>query len=116
MVCLNGAGLCALDDRILLLYNGGELVVENGELGEGLLNALKLAVTCADIAQDGACVTSAIRAKLEAELRQWVLYLTHGHKATVELTAVWKTPSSPQSAWVASLTSSSEASGFTILY
>jgi hypothetical protein len=49
-----------LDDRLLLLNNGGELLVEDGKLGKSLLNALKFTVTSTNITEYGACMTGTI--------------------------------------------------------
>lgn len=49
---LLGVTFSRLDDGVLLLDNGGELLVENCELADGLLNALQLVVTSAHVAQD----------------------------------------------------------------
>lgn len=56
--------LGGVNDGLLLLDNGGELLVEDGELAEGLLDALKLVMSGADVAEDGLGVTGAVRAKL----------------------------------------------------
>lgn len=62
---LLGVLLRGVNDGLLLLDNGGEFLVEDCELGEGLLDALQLVVSRADVAEDGACVAGAICAELE---------------------------------------------------
>lgn len=53
-------GFSGLDNRLLLLDNGGELLVEDGKLGKSLLNALKFTVTGANITEYGAGVAGTI--------------------------------------------------------
>lgn len=52
------------NDRLLLLDHGGELLVEDGELGEGLLDALEFVVAGADVAEEGGGVAGAVCAEL----------------------------------------------------
>jgi hypothetical protein len=48
---VDGVVLRGLDDGVLLLDQRGELLVQDGEIGQGLLDALELVVAGADIAQ-----------------------------------------------------------------
>ncbi len=52
------------NDRLLLLDHGGELLVQDGELGEGLLDALQLVMAGADVAEHGGGVAGAVCAQL----------------------------------------------------
>lgn len=55
-----GVVLGRLDDGVLLLDDGREVLVQRGELEEGLLDALELVVPGSDVAEDGARVASPV--------------------------------------------------------
>ena len=46
---IDGIVLGLLNDRVLLLHDGGQLLVENGEFRECLFDVLQLIVACAHI-------------------------------------------------------------------
>lgn len=91
-----------IDNRLLLFDNGGKLLEEDGELVKSLLDTLKLAVAGADVAKNGAGMSSAVCSQLRLHISN---DFQMNHKIAVGrrlLTAVWKTPSLPQSALAAS--------------
>lgn len=60
-----GVDLGGDNDVLLLLDHGGEFLEEDGELGEGLLDALQLIVASAHVAKERSSVTGAVGAKLQ---------------------------------------------------
>lgn len=59
--CVLRVRLSSLNDRLLLLDQGSELLVENGKLGKSLFNTLKLTVAGADVAEHRAGVSGTVR-------------------------------------------------------
>lgn len=97
-ICLGG-----LNDRLLLLDDSGQLLVEDSKLGESLLDALKLAVTGANVAKYRAGMPGAICSQLRDICISYGVHKRHVNFSSMGLlTAVWKTPSLPQSALAAS--------------
>lgn len=112
--------LGVLDDVLGLLFGGlhgrlldddglGEILEQLVELLQRLLDLHDVIVAGADGTEDGGCGAGAVRFQLGG------VSAIRGRRCRV-LTAVWKTPSSPQFAVAASCTSSSLASGFTMRY
>lgn len=62
--CVNGICLCGFNDGILLFNHGREFLVEKGDLREGLLDALQLVMSGANIAEDGAGMTGTVGPQL----------------------------------------------------
>lgn len=62
--CALGVDLGGDNDVLLLLDHGGEFLEEDGELGEGLLDALQLVVASAHVAKERSSVAGAVGAKL----------------------------------------------------
>lgn len=101
-------------NRSFLHHNSFRQVLEELiELDKGLFDVLNIVVTRSDRSQDAVGSTSTVGLEL---LRRNVSTPSLDLLFNALLTAVWKTPSSPQSASAASRTSDSEASGLTILY
>lgn len=88
-----------------------EILEELVELNQSTLDLLNVVVTSAHGAENGAGSGRTVGLELETELA----YLIE-ERARSKRTAVWKTPSFPQSALEASWTSASVASGLTMRY
>jgi hypothetical protein len=61
---LLGVLLGGHDDSVLLLDDGGQLLVKDGQLTDGLLDALQLVVAGANVAEDRAGMASAVGSEL----------------------------------------------------
>lgn len=63
--CALGVDLGGNNNILLLLDHGGEFLEEDGELGEGLLDALELVVASAHVAKERGSVARAVGSKLQ---------------------------------------------------
>ena len=104
--------LLGLLDHGFLDDNGlGEILEELVQLDQSTLNLLNVVVTSTHSTEDGAGSRGTVGLELYTELACATKALAEGKH-----TAVWKTPSLPQSALEASWTSASVASGLTMRY
>jgi hypothetical protein len=112
-VLLNVLGvlLGLLDHRFLNNYGLGKILEELVQLDQSTLNLLNVVVTSTHSAENGTGSGRAVSLELET-----ILACMIEERAKAKRTAVWKTPSLPQSALEASWTSASVASGLTMRY
>lgn len=100
-----------LDHRFLDDDGFGKILKELVQLDQSTLNLLNVVVTSTHSAENGAGSGRAVSLELEMMLACII-----EDRARAKHTAVWKTPSLPQSALEASWTSASVASGLTMRY